>query len=94
MMKAMCLAGAAACLFCAAANAQVPDVERGRALYENHCLVCHTSKVHSRPNRMVLTRGDIADATNRWQEQQNLRWGRQELDDVTGYLARYVYKIE
>lgn len=94
MTKTLCLAGGAAFLFSVMANAQVPDAARGRALYENHCLVCHTGKVHARPNRIVLKRGDIVEIADRWQAQQNLHWGKQELDDVADYLARYVYKIE
>lgn len=81
-----CLAGVA--------YAQIPDPVRGRALYENHCMVCHTGKVHARPNRIVLSRRDAADVVNRWQTEQKLRWGQQEIDDVVEYLARTVYKFD
>jgi len=45
-----------ASIFAASASGAVgvPDMERGRALYENHCEVCHTSKVHSRINRLPI----------------------------------------
>ena len=57
--RTRCLAGGAELLFGVMANAQAPDVARGLALYENHRLVCHTGKVHARPNRIVLRRGGI-----------------------------------
>lgn len=86
MAALACLAGVV--------QAQIPDPERGRALYENHCMVCHTGKVHARPNRIVLSRRDAADVVNRWQTEQKLRWGQQEIDDVVEYLARTVYKLD
>lgn len=50
-----------------AAQGQTADAARGRALYENHCQVCHTGKVHARPNRIVLTQRDISEIVDRWQ---------------------------
>ena len=82
-----------ACLVTTAVHAQVADVSRGRALYENHCQVCHTSKVHARPNRIVLTRSDITAVVERWQAQQKLSWGKQEVEDVVEYLSRTQYRL-
>jgi mono/diheme cytochrome c family protein len=76
------------------AQAQVPDVARGRALYENHCQVCHTGKVHVRPNRIVLTRRDATELVEHWQAQEKLNWGEQEVRDVVEYLARNVYGFD
>jgi mono/diheme cytochrome c family protein len=94
VLKVLCCGGWLTLSFGMTASAQTPDIGRGRALYENHCQVCHTGKVHSRLNRIVLDRKDIAEIVDRWQAQQNLRWSTQELDDVVEYLARQVYKIE
>lgn len=76
------------------AHAQSADGQRGKALYENHCVVCHTGKVHARPNRIVFNRNDIIEIVERWQVQQKLRWGTQEVLDVAEYLMRDVYKLE
>ena len=57
----------------AAAYAQIPDIGRGRALYENHCQSCHTPKVHSRINRLAITRAEVRELVDNWQTQQALR---------------------
>jgi mono/diheme cytochrome c family protein len=75
------------------AQAQVPDAARGRALYENHCHVCHTGKVHARPNRIVMTRQDISEIVEHWAQQEKLPWSRQEVQDVVEHLARNVYHL-
>ncbi|MEO8441297.1 MAG: c-type cytochrome [Betaproteobacteria bacterium] len=68
------------------------DAERGRALYENHCVVCHTSKVHPREPRMAVDGAQLYKIVNGWQAEQGLRWSREEIDDVVDYLARTYYK--
>lgn len=85
---------AALALTAGTALAQAPDARRGRALYENHCVVCHTGKVHARPNRIVYNRQDIIEIVERWQSQQKLQWGTQEVLDVAEYLMRDVYKLQ
>ena len=84
---------AALLLTVSGAQAQLPDLARGRALYENHCQVCHTRKVHMRPNRIVMTRRDMTELVEHWAQQEKLRWGRQEVQDVVEYLARSVYHL-
>lgn len=92
-VRKVCMAAALG-LVVGAAHAQVADPARGKALYENHCVVCHTGKVHARPNRIVLSRRDITEVVDRWQAQQKLQWSTQEILDVTEYLSRNVYKYE
>lgn len=36
-----------------AAWAQSPDAARGRQLYENHCIECHTVQMHWRTLRLA-----------------------------------------
>ena len=87
-----CLAIAALCGGAGAAGAQVmPDVERGRALYDNHCTVCHTSKVHSRVNRLPVNQTELREIVDRWQREENLRWAEQDIADVVEYLNRSRY---
>lgn len=75
-------------------GAELPNLERGRALYENHCQVCHTQKVHTRPNRMILTAAAMRDIVDRWQREENLRWSAQEIDDVVYFLGATLYKFQ
>jgi mono/diheme cytochrome c family protein len=83
------LAGAAA-----AWSAEVPDLERGRALYENHCVVCHTPKVHRRPAPLPLGIDDLRFIVTLWASQQGLAWSRDDIEDVVFYLDRAHYRLE
>jgi mono/diheme cytochrome c family protein len=89
------LAGAATVLALSAAAPAVvaADKERGRILYENHCVVCHTPKVHSRPNRIPLTVDELRQIVANWAKEENLRWSNEEINDVVWYLntTRYRY---
>jgi mono/diheme cytochrome c family protein len=76
------------------AGAQVPDAGRGRALYENHCVVCHTSQVHGRVNRLAISRAEVREIVEKWQAQQKLTWGRQEVEDVVEFLNRTRYQFQ
>jgi mono/diheme cytochrome c family protein len=82
------------CLAAATAGAQVPDVARGRGLYENHCQRCHSSSVHKRVNRIPATRAEVRQLVEQWQTQQKLLWGTQEVDDVVEFLARTQYRFD
>ena len=73
--------------------AQMPNADRGRALYENHCVVCHTSKVHARVNRLPVSRAEMREIVETWQAQQNLHWGAQEVGDVVEFLNRTRYQF-
>jgi mono/diheme cytochrome c family protein len=87
---------AAGGLACAAAGwgAEIPDVERGRALYENHCVVCHTPKVHRRVPSVPLHTDDLRFIVNLWASQQGLTWSREDVEDVVYYLDRVHYRFE
>jgi mono/diheme cytochrome c family protein len=75
------------------AQAQLADPERGRALYENHCTACHTANVHTRPNRIALTRDEVRQIVRHWQAQQNLNWSAQDTEDVVEFLGRSRYRF-
>lgn len=84
---------AAACIAlpAAAAAADVPDLEHGRALYENHCMVCHTSKVHRRVPPSAIDMDALRYIVKVWVEEQNLRWSAEDIEDVVQYLDRTHY---
>jgi len=75
-------------------GAELPDLERGRALYENHCVVCHTPKVHRRVPPLPLHTDDLRYIVTLWASQQGLTWGRSEIEDVVHYLDRTHYRFE
>lgn len=74
------------------AGAQAPaDAERGRGLYENHCQVCHTPRVHSRTDRLPINQAELSEIVDRWQREEKLRWSAQDVSDVVEYLNRTRY---
>jgi mono/diheme cytochrome c family protein len=75
-------------------GAEVPDVERGRALYENHCVVCHTPKVHRRVPSVPLRTDDLRFIVTLWASQQGLTWSREDIEDVVHYLDRTHYRFD
>lgn len=74
--------------------AETPDITRGRALYENHCVVCHTAKVHRRVPPLPLHTDDLRYIVTLWASQQGLTWSRSEIEDVVHYLDRTHYRFE
>jgi len=78
----------------AGSGAELPDLERGRALYENHCIVCHTPKVHRRVPSLPLHTDDLRFIVTLWTSQQGLRWSRDDIEDVVYFLDRTYYGFE
>lgn len=72
--------------------AGISDVERGRALYENHCVVCHGRSVHGRPGRTAPSHAELRQIIVQWQDAERLRWSEQDIVDVTAFLERVVYR--
>lgn len=85
------LAAAAVLLLAAAAGAQ--EVDRGRALYENHCQFCHEDWAHTREGRKVTTLVDLRARVAAWSVHSGLHWTDEEIDDVTRYLNARFYQI-
>lgn len=77
----------------AANAAEMPNLERGRALYENHCVVCHTPKIHSRPNRLPITLDDLRTIVNDFAKSENLHWSEQDTEDVVWFLNQTKYRF-
>lgn len=75
-----------------ASGGGVPDVARGRALYENHCVVCHTPKVHSRPTRIPLNVSELRQVVINMSKGENLRWSEEEIEDVVWFLNETKYR--
>ena len=77
----------------AAATTGADDIERGRALYEQHCQQCHTPAIHRRPDRLPLTRDELAAIVDHFRRTENLAWTPEEVDDVVEYLNRTRYRF-
>ena len=77
----------------AASAAEMPNLERGRALYENHCVVCHTPKIHSRPNRIPLTIDELRKIVSDFANGENLHWSDEDTEDVVWFLNQTKYRF-
>ena len=79
-----------------AAPGWAQDAQRGKALYELHCLTCHYERIHNRdPARSMIRtftglRLEVAQrAANTGQ-----RFTLEDLDDIAEYLNRMHYRLE
>lgn len=69
------------------------DAQRGKALYENHCIKCHESTLHLRENRRSKTVEDVRSQVVRWSQELGLGWGYEEIEDVRRYLSSTFYNF-
>lgn len=87
-------ATAAAGLLLSGERSWAADASRGQLLYENHCMVCHTSVVHVRERRKANSLEEIETWIIRWQAQLGLNWDSGEVDDVAEFLNQRFYRLE
>lgn len=76
---------------CLNASAQGADSERGKLLYENHCLECHESTVHVRDDHKAKSIEDLRAQVIRWAQDKKLAWKAAEISDVVDYLDEHYY---
>ena len=74
-------------------SAEPPSVERGRLLYENHCIVCHTAKVHGRIPPLPIDLKELRLIVAYWVKNEKLPWTQQEIEDVVEYLDAKHYRL-
>ena len=68
------------------------NAERGGELYESRCGECHSESVHGREKRVATDFSEVRRWVSRWNENLELRWGDEEIDDVTVYLNKTYYR--
>jgi len=67
------------------------DEPRGKLLYETHCIVCHTSGIHWREQKLATDWNSLKFQVRRWQTSIGLGWSEEEITDVTDYLNAIHY---
>jgi mono/diheme cytochrome c family protein len=87
------LAGCAGGVSTTATTTDVRDLERGRALYENNCRVCHTSKVHRRIPQLPVNEDELYRIVLTWAHYEGLSWTSEEVEDVVYYVNRTYYQF-
>ena len=75
------------------AAATAADVQRGRLLYETHCIACHTTEAHWRDKHIVKSWADLLYQVTRMQSNAGQQWSMTEITDVAAYLNELFYKM-
>ncbi|MGA9163676.1 MAG: hypothetical protein WBZ31_04410 [Thiobacillus sp.] len=71
-----------------------PALPRGQMLYENHCMSCHESLVHIRTRQDAKSLPQLRTRVQNWAGYLQLRWGKEEVEDVVDHLNSQYYKFE
>ncbi|MFO1319607.1 MAG: hypothetical protein U1F52_08330 [Burkholderiales bacterium] len=74
-------------------GAQAADVERGKALHDTFCIMCHAPAIYSRSDRLANTYLEVRQQVERWQGNAKLRWSASDIESVTDYVVDQYYKI-
>ena len=82
-----------AALGLASGNAVSADLERGRALHDTHCRMCHDSVAYKRDKKIADTYETVRAQVVRWETNSSLRWSEEDIDNVTAYVTKTYYKI-
>lgn len=69
------------------------DVQRGRLLYDTHCIACHTTQAHWRDKHIVRSWADLLYQVTRMQNNAGQEWGMTEIVDVAAYLNELFYRM-
>ena len=69
------------------------DVDRGRLLYETHCVACHTTQAHWRDKHIVRSWADLLYQVIRMEKNAGQDWSSEEIRDVAAYLNGLFYKM-
>ena len=78
------------------APAWAQDAQRGKSLYDVHCLACHYERIHKRdPSRsLVRTLAQLRVEVAQRAAQSGQRFTLEDLDDIAEYLNRTHYRLE
>jgi len=87
---------AIALLLMLAAPAWAQDAQRGKALYDIHCVACHYERIHNRDRSRSLIRSlaQLRLEVVQRAAQTAQRFTIDDLDDIAEYLNRSHYRLE
>jgi mono/diheme cytochrome c family protein len=69
------------------------DATRGRLLYENACIACHTTQAHWRDKSIVTDWPGLVGQVTRWQAIARQNWTEAEIRDVAAFLNQRFYRL-
>jgi hypothetical protein len=88
----MCAALAAAPSVGGQAPGEAP-ASGGALLYDTHCIACHSKEIHWRDRKLAIDWPSLAAQVRRWQKNTGLQWSDDEIEQVTRYLNRTIYRF-
>ncbi len=71
-----------------------PGMSQGELLYTTHCVACHTTEVHWRAKKLAKDWRTLIAQVRRWQTNNNLHWGEEEVVAVAHYLNGTFYHFQ
>ena len=79
-----------------AGSALAQDAQRGRQIYETHCLSCHYERIHGRDRSRstIQSRTALRIEVGRWAAQVKRPFSTEDVDDIAEYLNRSHYRFE
>jgi mono/diheme cytochrome c family protein len=93
LVRIVVAAALAACALASQAQSAV-STSRGELLYSNHCIECHTSKMHWRERSQARDWPSLRAQVTRWQAQAGLQWSDEDVDEVARYLDKTYYHFK
>ena len=69
------------------------DATRGRLLYENACIACHSTQAHWRDRHLVQDWPGLVHQVQRWQAAAGQGWSESDVRDVALYLNQRFYGL-
>lgn len=88
-MKKM-LTGFAVLVLGSIATAQAQS-DRGKELYDLHCIQCHRDSLHKRPNPAARNYQEVREWVNLWARHVGAQWGKEDMEAVIRYLNDRYY---
>lgn len=70
------------------------DVEKGKSLYQAGCRGCHDESIHTRPDRIILSKGALRNRVQFCDANANTKWNSEQMDHVIEYLNQTFYKFK
>lgn len=75
------------------ATVNASNVENGKKLYDANCHGCHDTRVHTRPNRIIHTYGDLVNRVKFCDAQVKAGFSDDQIKEVSEYLNTEFYKF-
>jgi mono/diheme cytochrome c family protein len=77
------------------------DAAAGKALHQQHCIACHKrltngkpTSLYTREDRLVTSLDGLRTQVRRCEQNLELRWFNEDIDNVVEYLNQTYYHFE